>query len=175
MKTSPEHLGEWLVATWKTNHRLTAYLLENLPDEVWEATVPGIPRRTVRTIGAHLHNNRCSWIKKMGEPLGIAAPERVDRRTVSRADLVAALKGSSRALVHMIRAGLERGGKLPAAAWQNYPTDVVHFLAYHAVHEGHHRGQIVMIARQLGHRLPKEVTNGLWQWSRRAREVAEAP
>jgi hypothetical protein len=28
-----------------------------------------------------------------------------------------------------------------------------------------------MLARQLGHRLPAEVTGGLWQWSKRAREV----
>ena len=63
MKTTPEDLGEWLVATWNTNHRLTAYLLENFPDDLWGAKVPGVPRRTVRTIGAHLHNNRCSWIE----------------------------------------------------------------------------------------------------------------
>jgi uncharacterized damage-inducible protein DinB len=37
-------------------------------------------------------------------------------------------------------------------------------------HEGHHRGQIVMLARQLGCRLPAEVTAGLWQWSKRATE-----
>ena len=30
--------------------------------------------------------------------------------------------------------------------------------------------QIVMLARQLGHRLPPEVTGGLWQWSRRSAE-----
>jgi hypothetical protein len=30
---------------------------------------------------------------------------------------------------------------------------------------------MVMLARQLGHRLPTEVTGGLWQWTKRAREV----
>jgi hypothetical protein len=29
----------------------------------------------------------------------------------------------------------------------------------------------VMLARQLGHRLPAEVTGGLWHWSKRSREV----
>src|SRR2546422_7416198 len=33
-----------------------------------------------------------------------------------------------------------------------------HVLAYFVAHEGHHRGQIVMLARQLGYRLPVEVT-----------------
>src|SRR3990172_8578654 len=32
------------------------------------------------------------------------------------------------------------------------------------------RGQLVMLARQLGHRLPSGVIAGLWQWTKRARE-----
>lgn len=57
----------------------------------------------------------------------------------------------------------------PAAGyvWRNLPLDVGHVLAYFVAHEGHHRGQLVMAARQLGQRLPPAVTNGLWQWSRR--------
>ncbi len=30
--------------------------------------------------------------------------------------------------------------------------------------------KIVMVARQLGYRLPAQVTNGLWQWAQRGRE-----
>ena len=55
--------------------------------------------------------------------------------------------------------------------WVNLPLDVVHFLAYFVAHEGHHRGQIVLLARQTGHRLPGEITAGLWQWSQRAKEA----
>lgn len=168
--TTAEELGDWLVATWMTNNRVTTYLIEHLPDAIWDQRAPGGPPRTVRGIGAHLHNNRCMWIKMVGKKQGVAVPERVDHRTVSRAELLAALDRSGRGITSLIEAALERGGRLPAAAWQNYPTDVVHLLAYHTAHEGHHRGQIVMMARQLGYRLPTEITNGLWQWSKRARE-----
>jgi uncharacterized damage-inducible protein DinB len=37
-------------------------------------------------------------------------------------------------------------------------------LTYFVAHEAHHRGQIVMVARQTGHRLPSTATAGLWQW-----------
>ena len=46
-----------------------------------------------------------------------------------------------------------------------------HFLTYFAAHEGHHRGQLLMIARQLGQRLPLRVTAGVWQWTRFSREM----
>jgi uncharacterized damage-inducible protein DinB len=50
---------------------------------------------------------------------------------------------------------------------------VGHVLAYFVAHEGHHRGQIVLVARQLGHRLPLAVTDGLWQWTKRAAEARD--
>jgi uncharacterized damage-inducible protein DinB len=37
-------------------------------------------------------------------------------------------------------------------------------LTYFVAHEAHHRGQIVMVARQTGHRLPVTTTSALWQW-----------
>jgi uncharacterized damage-inducible protein DinB len=54
--------------------------------------------------------------------------------------------------------------------WRNLPLDVGHVLAYFVAHEAHHRGQIVMVARQLDQRLPPAVTNGLWWWSGKSSE-----
>jgi uncharacterized damage-inducible protein DinB len=155
-----------LVDTWRTNSRVTAFLFENLPDEVWSEQVPGAPRRTVRMIAGHIHNCRCTWIKMLGRKHGIAAPLPVDRHRVTRRQLLPALERSSRGIVQLLELGVDRGGKL-----SGFPPDVVHFMAYHVAHEGHHRGQIVMLARQLGHRLPGEVTAGLWQWSKRSKET----
>lgn len=167
----PAGAGAWVDA-WRTSHRATTYLVENLPPAIWSAAVPGVPRRTVRTIAAHLHNTRCSWIRALGGRHGVAVPRPVDARTVGRAALVKALERSSAGLVDLIRLGAARGGRVPPAAWQNFPTDLAHFLAYFVAHEAHHRGQLVLIARQLGHRLPPAVASGLWQWKQRARESA---
>ena len=159
-----------LIDAWQTNHHVTTYLIENLPAELWPMNVPGAPRRTIRMIAAHIHNSRCMWIKMIGERHGVAVPESVDGRTVRPAALLRALERSSRGIVQLLQLGIARGGSVPAASWQNFPTDLVHFLNYFVAHEAHHRGQLVMLARQLGHRLPGEVTAGLWQWKKRAKD-----
>lgn len=66
------------------------------------------------------------------------------------------------------------GGRLPeskAYVWRNLPLDLGHVFTYFATHEGHHRGQILMLARLLGHRLPVAVTGGIWQWNKRFQET----
>jgi uncharacterized damage-inducible protein DinB len=161
--------SQGLIAAWRTNQRVTTYLIENLPPELWSKRVPGA-RRTVRMIAAHIHNARCMWIKMLGARHGIVVPKTVDGRLVRPAELSRALSCSSEGIIDLIRLGTTRGGEVPPAAWQNFPTDLVHFLAYFVAHEAHHRGQLCMLARQLGHRLPASVTAGLWQWKKRAQE-----
>lgn len=162
--------GRALIAAWRTNNRVTAYLIENLPAGLWSQSVPGVPRKTVRTIAAHVHNARCQWIKSLGARHGIATPRAVDRSRVRPSELLRALSRSSEGIIKLLELGVARGGTVPRAVWQNFPTDLTHFLNYFVAHEAHHRGQLCMLARQLGHRLPSSVTNGLWQWTQRSRE-----
>ncbi len=165
---------DMLLAAWRTNNRVTEFLLENLPAELWGAKVPGAPRRTVRMIAGHIHNARCMWIKTLGKDHGIAVPRVVNRHKVGPKELLPALRHSSHGIISLLNLGFDRAGVIPVSssyAWRNLPLDVGHVLTYFVAHEGHHRGQIVMLARQLGHRLPVEITGGLWQWSKRAIEA----
>jgi len=153
---------------------VTAYLVEHLPAPLWDAAVPGAPRRTIRMIAGHLHNARCAWVKTLGREHGIVAPASVDRRTVARRELLSALKRSSKGIESLLELGLANGGDVPPSegyVWRNLPLDVHHVLTYFVAHEGHHRGQIVMLARQLGHRLPVDISGGLWHFAKRMREA----
>ncbi|HYV07624.1 MAG TPA: DinB family protein [Blastocatellia bacterium] len=165
---------EMLLDAWRTNNRVTTFLVERLPDELWGATVPGAPRRTVRMIAGHVHNARCMWIKTLGSEHGISVPRAVDRRKVGPKELLPALQKSSRGIIDLLTLGFDQGGVIPASSsykWRNLPLDVGHVLTYFVAHEGHHRGQIVMLARELGYRLPAEIAGGLWHFTKRATEA----
>jgi uncharacterized damage-inducible protein DinB len=161
--------GQSVIAAWRTNNRATIYLIERLPTAIWSSEVPGIPQRTVGMIAAHIHNSRCTWIKSLGARHGVPVPPLVDLRRVRPRELARALSHSSEGIIRLIELGVAQGGKVPRAVWQNFPTDLEHFLSYFVAHEAHHRGQLLLVARQLGHRLPREVANGVWQWTKLSR------
>jgi uncharacterized damage-inducible protein DinB len=170
-------LHDSVLNAWRINSRTTTFLVEGLPDELWPAALPAAPRRTIRSIAAHLHNCRCLWMRSLAKGSGISIPSRVDPKTVTRAGVVSALEVSGERLLRLFQAGLENGGHFPGVSgafiYGAIPRDVVLFSGYALSHEAHHRGQLLLIARELGHRLPREIVAGLWQWSSRLRESAK--
>src|SRR5512132_241652 len=94
---------EMLLDAWRTNNRVTVFLFEHLPHELWGAKVPGAPRRTVRMIAGHIHNARCMWIKTLGKEHGIAVPRAVNRLKVGPKALIPPLDRSSRGILSLLK------------------------------------------------------------------------
>ncbi|HET7468666.1 MAG TPA: hypothetical protein VFJ81_03290, partial [Gemmatimonadales bacterium] len=73
-----------LFAAWRTTNRVTIYLIERLPPELWRSSLPGSPRRTVGMMAAHLHNSRCRWVRTLGSAFGVPVPEQLPRQATRR-------------------------------------------------------------------------------------------
>jgi len=87
-----------ILNAWKTTNRTTVFLLEHIPADLWNEKIPGSPRRTVGTIARHIHNSRCGWIKNIGNNQTVKTPALVDIYRADRAEVIAALSRSGRAM-----------------------------------------------------------------------------
>src|SRR6185503_7495627 len=70
-------LTQSVLAAWRTNNDVTVFLISHIPQSIWPAPLPAIPRKSIAMIGAHLHNSRRSWLRTLGEPHGITVPAAV--------------------------------------------------------------------------------------------------
>ena len=157
-------LAAALAQTLATNERLNQYLLEQLDARVWDLPAPIGKGRRIRSIVAHVHNVRLLWLAKAVAPT--AAPSKVSRDTLTLEQARQALAESAAALDELLRRALAAGGHLA-----DFKPDVVGFVGYLIAHEAHHRGQICLLARMLGHPLSHSASFGLWEWRRRSDEV----
>ncbi len=149
-----------LLNAFDTNNRINQYLIDSLEPAAWKAKPPDGKGRTISAIVAHMHNVRVMWLKVSAK--GSVIPAQLDRATVTQAQAVRALEQSRQALSDLIGRALESDGRI-----KGFRPDVAGFLGYLIAHDAHHRGQIAMLARQVGHPLPQKTIFGMWEWGSR--------
>lgn len=97
-------------------------------------------------------------------------PRQAHDEKTSREEVSHALRKSAAAISKLIEKGLaDPAGKVP-----NFKPDVVAFAGYLIAHDSHHRGEIAMLARQLGHALPAKASCGMWEWGTLWKEAHSA-
>jgi uncharacterized damage-inducible protein DinB len=155
-----------LLRAYSASARINQYLVERLHPAVWRAAAPAGPGRRVRTIAAlvaHLHNCGLRYVERT-DPAARVPPE-LDRARVTPAQAARALGAKRRAVLDVVGAALADARRIVG-----FSGDAATFLVYYLGHDHHHRGQIVMLARQLGHPVSRDTMTGMWQWAARARE-----
>ena len=148
-----------LLNAFNTNDRINHYLIDNLPAAAWKAKPLDGKGRTIAAIVAHMHNVRVMWLKAAKAE---EIPPQLDRATVTPKQALRALEASRHALSIIISRALESDGRV-----KGFRPDVAGFVGYLIAHDAHHRGQITMLARQVGHPLPQKAMFGMWEWGSR--------
>jgi uncharacterized damage-inducible protein DinB len=148
-----------LLNAFNTNNRINHYLIDNLPPAAWKAKAPDGKGRTIGAIIAHMHNVRVMWLKAAKSE---EIPAQLDRTTVTPSQALRALENSRHAVSVIISRAIAGDGRI-----KSFRPDVAGFLGYLIAHDAHHRGQIAMLARQLGHPLPQKAMFGMWEWGSR--------
>ena len=164
-------LRDVLLETYAVNDAMNQLLLQYLDPKAWRAQLPreGSGGRTIAGIFAHLHNSRLVWLK--GSAAHLKCPAALDPYRCTMRQAAAAHKKSAAQCLHMLSDALSgmpkrRVTKFSRGSWtRTWPAGGTMF-AYMFAHEAHHRGQIILLAHQLGYRLSDKAWGGIWQWDK---------
>jgi len=162
----PTRLGRAAVHIFDANERINQILIESLDPGIWTAKPPG-KTRSIAAIFTHVHNMRCKWIRLTAPHLKI--PAQLDRAHCTPQQARAGLAESGARCAEMLAEALGGNGRIEkflrdgwARPWPVGPE----MLCYMLAHEAHHRGQVCMLAHQLGLSLPTAVMSGIWNWEK---------
>ena len=147
--------------TWNIHNRTCLFLIENLPEEAFGATLSKRGGRDIARQLAHMHmvrvNRLTAFSKKSAMPL-----RSFDKAvSPSKADLFEAFKQSGAIMSEYIQSCLENGGAVP-----NFKRGLIPMLGYFISHEAHHRGHILLTMKQNGIKLPDNLKWGIWEWNK---------
>jgi uncharacterized damage-inducible protein DinB len=161
-------LGQGMVESFAVNERMNQIVLEYLNPAAWRAQLPGSKVRTIAAIVAHVHNIRRKWLRLSAPHLKLPAP--LDRASCTQKQARAALAESAARCCEMLADALSgsqsRVESFLRDGWARpWPAGAA-MLAYMISHEAHHRGQICMMAHQLGFPLPTKAGAGIWAWEK---------
>ena len=167
-------IGRTAVRIFAANERMNQMLLEHLDPATWRAKPPGNVR-TIAAIFIHMHNVRTKWIRLTAPQLKV--PAQLSRTHCTLQQARVGLAESAARCEEMLTEALDGSGRVEtflrdgwAKPWPVGPE----MLCYMVAHEAHHRGQVCMIAHQLGFPLSNTVTSGMWNWEKLWKEC-ESP
>ncbi len=160
-------LGPAAAQIFTVNERMNRMLIEQLDPVAWRAQSPG-KVRTIAAIFTHMHNVRCKWIRLTAPHLKV--PRQLNRAHCTPQQARAGLAESAARCAEMLAEALGGGGgrveKFRRDGWARPWPVGPEMLCYMLAHEAHHRGQVCMLAHQLGFPLPAKVTSGMWDWEK---------
>jgi uncharacterized damage-inducible protein DinB len=165
------NLPHQMARAFLLNDSMCQLVLEHLDKRAWRAKLPGQKGRTIADIFAHIHNIRCKWLRLSAPHTKL--PARLDRRKCTPKQVSKALSESALRCSEMLAEALtdppDRVQSFLRDGWARPWRPGAAMLAYMIAHEAHHRGQVCMLAHQLGFPLPNAAGAGMWGWEKLAK------
>lgn len=162
-------LTRGLIESYAANEEMNQIVLAHLDTRAWRAQGPGLKTRTIAAIFVHVHNVRRKWIRLSAPQL--ALPAQLHRAHCSQTQAQVALRESAGGCLEMLEAAFSQpeGATFHRDGWAKpWPAGAA-MVSYMVTHDAHHRGQVCMLAHQLGFPLPMKATSGMWAWEKRLR------
>jgi len=153
----PLELERELLEEFAHNGLVNEYLVSILPDAIWRMPPAEGRGRTIAAIVAHMQSVRRTFARTGGARPG---PPSLDRLSVTRVHAQRALRQSTTDLAALFDAALS--ARQPRV--RGMPRRVVNMLLYLMQHDAHHRGQIFMLAKNLGHEFAGHEVMRVWGW-----------
>jgi len=153
-------LKDQIIETWRIHNRVNLMLLDAISDEGLHSTLStrggGTPARQF----THLHNLRLLKLEKFSKQLR-SGLTRIDKdEKIDKALLKKRLSESGEAMAKCIEQAVDEGGKV-----KGFKRGLIPMLGYMISHESHHRGNIMLTLKQCGHKIPKDISYGIWAWN----------
>jgi uncharacterized damage-inducible protein DinB len=165
-------LCQVLVESYAVNERMNQIVLEHLDPAAWRAKLPGGKGRTIAAIFAHVHNVRRKWLRLSAPHLKL--PAALAHSSCTQKQVRVALAESGARCSEMLAEALAGPHSGPPRRVETFLRDGwarpwpagAAMVAYMVSHDAHHRGQVGMLAHQLGFPLPTRATSEMWAWER---------
>ncbi|HXZ31660.1 MAG TPA: DinB family protein [Terriglobales bacterium] len=167
----PDLCREMLQA-YAVNDALNQFVLEHLDSRAWRARPLGHSGRNIAAIFAHVHNVRRKWLRLSAPHLKL--PAQLDRnhctQKQARTVLAESAARCSEMLAEALNAPQGRVETFLRDGWARPWHPGAAMFAYMITHDAHHRGQVCMLAHQLGFPLPIAVMSGMWNWEKLSKQ-----
>jgi uncharacterized damage-inducible protein DinB len=156
------NIEQQIIDTWRVHQQSMVFMLKNIKDEAFGASLSTRGGRDVARQLAHVHNVRVSHVQSFAKKAGLPLAAFDKNDSPSKARLLEAFAQSGTAVEKYLEQSIASGSGVVS----NFKKGVVPLLGYLISHEAHHRGHAFLTMKKCGFPLPDELRWGVWDWNK---------